>query len=109
MSKDRLDTDFPKISLDNEDRANFQRARVNQASTGQTNSDTKSKGGGVGGFWVLLVFLIAAAACGASYWLYEQKSSKTKYCKLLRNALPILNCVYLPPTKKWGSQQLLWG
>ncbi|GAC14426.1 hypothetical protein [Aliiglaciecola lipolytica] len=74
MANERLDNDLPNIVLDKEDREAFQRARAKEKSKPQKNKEpNEGTKGGVSGFWLILVFIIAVGACGASYWLYQQK------------------------------------
>lgn len=74
MVKERIDPDLPNITLDNDDRVAFQQKRANADNKTPTEPDENSSGkSGVSGVWVILTMFIALGACGASYWLYEQK------------------------------------
>ena len=72
MSNEKFTNELPSIVLDKEDREAYQRSRKQgKAKTGTPEPETKQTSGTSG--WVtFLVFLIAASACGAAYWLYEQ-------------------------------------
>ncbi|MDO6694024.1 hypothetical protein Q4574_12080 [Aliiglaciecola sp. 3_MG-2023] len=74
MANERLENDLPNIVLDKEDREAFQRTRAKEKTkTKKNSSPDKEPKSGVSGAWLFLVMLIALAACGASYWLYQQK------------------------------------
>ncbi|TRY29583.1 hypothetical protein [Aliiglaciecola sp. M165] len=73
MVKERIDPDLPNIVLDNDDRAAFQKQRASQSKTPVEPEDSNTSKSGVSGLWLALTLVIALGACGASYWLYEQK------------------------------------
>lgn len=73
MVKERIDPDLPNIVLDNDDRAAFQKQRASQNKTPVEPEDSNTNKSGVSGLWLSLTLIIALGACGASYWLYEQK------------------------------------
>jgi cell division protein FtsL len=80
MSKNTFDENIPNIVLDKEDRDAFHRNRKssNTPESGSKNNEPEhdsgsgNKGGGSKAL-TFLVLIIALAACGASYWLYQQK------------------------------------
>lgn len=76
MANDQLDTDIPKIVLEQEDREAYRRSRMQQSkgSASTAKPDSKPEKPASGGFPTLafFAFLVAAGASAASYWLYEQ-------------------------------------
>lgn len=80
MSKNTFDENIPNIVLDKEDRDAFHRNRksANTPTSGsqkdqfESENGNENKGGGSKAL-TFLVLIIALAACGASYWLYQQK------------------------------------
>jgi hypothetical protein len=79
MSKNTFDDNIPNIVLDKEDRDAFHRSRKSTTTSGsdtkkqqpESDNDNENKGGGSKTL-TFLVLIIALAACGASYWLYQQ-------------------------------------
>ena len=85
MANNSNNDDFPTIRLDEEDRRDYQKKRQPSTSTTATATSTASpvtpkastntSGNGI---WIILVALIAIAACGGCYYLYtllEQQKS----------------------------------
>ena len=75
MATDPFDDGIPKIILDKDDRDSFHRTRMqsgNKPSPAELADNNASKPSSGNGMWIALVLIIAMAACGASYWLYQQ-------------------------------------
>jgi chromosome segregation ATPase len=75
MATEPLDDSIPKIIVDKDDRESFHRTRMqsgNKPSAAELADNANAKSSGGNGIWISLVLIIAVAACGASYWLYQQ-------------------------------------
>jgi chromosome segregation ATPase len=75
MATDPLDDGIPTIIVDKDDRESFHRTRMqsgNKPSPAELADSGNTKSAGGNGFWISLVLIVAMAACGASYWLYQQ-------------------------------------
>lgn len=89
MSKTNIDETIPNFVLDKEDRDAFHRNRKNTNSTGpdpkKDSAGGESKGASKG--LLMLVLIIALAACGASYWLYQQTVIQDATLKSAQNRI----------------------
>ncbi len=75
MANEPFDTNIPKIVLDKEDRDAFHRTRNSsgKVASPEKTENTEVKQSGASSFWVFLTLIIAIAAAGTNYWLYQQK------------------------------------
>lgn len=75
MATDPLDDGIPKIIVDKDDRESFHRTRMqsnSKPSPAEVADNANAKASGGNGMWISLAMIVALAACGASYWLYQQ-------------------------------------
>lgn len=72
MPNDRLDTEFPKIVLDKEDREAFQRTRQQTKGPAPSSAETKVETKGGSPFSSFMVYTLIIALGGFSYWQYTQ-------------------------------------
>jgi predicted nucleic acid-binding Zn-ribbon protein len=106
MPADRYDDDLPKIVLEKEDRVSFHQPAGNapkgKTTTSPMSSDEQKSSGG-SSFTVVLAFLLALGASGASGWLYMQNEEQKKQFADAQNRIAELENRLLASDEEMGQ------